>query len=149
MAGEFIAHSPRWNPHYRRKQNATFLEDVIEQFWLLVNNEPGCATRPLSREILVIDHAFSSAQLGLLTFWEISEEHPSLSDHKLIVLRWEDVDDKLTNKSSGRVTGWDIQMLLNDQCSLKATHLKWIKSTENCYIINNFYTREDLDKEVR
>ena len=120
MAGEFIAHSPRWNPHYRRKQNATFLEDVIEQFRLLVNNEPGRATRFLSREISVIDLAFFSTQLGVLMLWEIPEEHPSLSDHKLIVLRWEDVDDKLTNESSERVTSRDIQTLLNDQDSLKA-----------------------------
>ena len=73
MAGDINAHSPVWNPHCRRRQNAATLEDLIEQFWLLVNNKPGRATQPLSREVSVIDLALSSAQIGPLTLWEIPE----------------------------------------------------------------------------
>ena len=49
MAGDVNAHSLVWNSHCHRRQNATSLEDIIEQFGLLVNNEPGCTTiRPYS-----------------------------------------------------------------------------------------------------
>ena len=44
MAGDVNSHSPIWNPHCRKRQNATILEDLIEQFGLLINNEPGRTT---------------------------------------------------------------------------------------------------------
>ena len=66
MAGDINAHSPVWNSHCHRRQNATILENLIEEFGLLINNKPGRATRPSSREISIIDFALSSPQLGPL-----------------------------------------------------------------------------------
>ena len=57
MARDINAHSPIWNSHCHRRQNATILEDIIEQFGLLINNKPGHATRPLSREVTIINFA--------------------------------------------------------------------------------------------
>lgn len=141
MAGDVNAHSPVWNPHCRRRQTSAILEDLIEQFGLLINNEPGRATQPLSREVSVIDLVLSSAQLGPLTLWEIPEKHPSFSDHELIVLRWKDVEYNSINKSYGRVTGWDIEGIINNSDSLQAAQLEWVKSTQNCHIIDNSCTQ--------
>ena len=148
MAGDVNAHSSIWNPHCRRRQNATILEDLIEQFGLLVNNEPGRITQPLSREVSIIDLALSSAQLGPLTLWKIPEEHPSCSDYELIVLRWEDVEYNLTNKSCGKITGWDIQGLIGDKNKLQAAQSEWTNLSQNRHIIDNFCTQQDLDGEV-
>ena len=148
MAGDVNAHSPVWNPHCRRRQNSAILEDLIERFGLLINNKPGRATRPLSREVSVIDLALSSAQLGPLTLWEIPEEHPSFSDHELIVLRWEDVEYNSTNESCGRVIGWDIQGLINNPDSLQVAQREWARSTQNRHIIDNSCTQQDLDEKV-
>lgn len=103
MAGDINAHSPVWNPHCRKRQNAGILEDFIEQLGLFVNNKSGRATRFLSTKVSVIDLARSSAQLKLLALWEIPEEYTSCSDYKLIVLWWEDVEYNLINKNCGKI----------------------------------------------
>ena len=56
-----------WNSHCQRRQNTIILEELIEQFGLLINNKPGRATRPFRREISIIELALSSPQHGLLT----------------------------------------------------------------------------------
>ena len=60
---------------------------MIDEYGLLVNNESGCFTWPISQGTLVIDLALSMAELGPLTLWEIPEEYSALLDHKLILLR--------------------------------------------------------------
>ena len=86
IAGDINAHSPVWNSYYHQKQNASILEEMIDEYNLLVNNKPGRSTWPISQGTLVIDLALSTAELGPLTFWEILEEYLALSDHKLILL---------------------------------------------------------------
>ena len=112
-----------WNSHCQKRQNATILEERIEQFGLLINNKPGCATCPFNREVSIIDFALSSSQLGSLTLSEILGEYPLLSNHELIVLRWEDVGYNSVNPKDGQVTGWDIQGLINNEKNLEATKL--------------------------
>ncbi len=51
MAGDVNVHSPVWNSHCHRRQNTTILEDIIEQFGLLINNKSERAARFLSREV--------------------------------------------------------------------------------------------------
>lgn len=74
---------------------------IIDQYGLLINNEPGRSTRPTSQEISVIDLALSTAELGPLTLWEVPEEYPALSDHELILLRLEDIDMGLYQPNTG------------------------------------------------
>ena len=47
-----------------------------------------------------------------MTLWEIPEEYPSLSDHELILLRWEDISYNLPEKTEAAPIGWDIQGLV-------------------------------------
>lgn len=54
IAGDINAHSPIWNPHCHRRQNATILEEFIERFGLLINNKPGRATCPSSHTISIL-----------------------------------------------------------------------------------------------
>ena len=89
-------YSPIRNPHCYQRQNASVLEEIIDHYGFLVNNESGHSTRPIGQAISVIDLALSTAALGPLTLWEIPEEYPTLSDHELILLRWEDIDVSLS-----------------------------------------------------
>ncbi len=86
IVGDMNAHSPMWNPRYHQRQNAGPLEELIETYELLVNNNTDFPTRPASRGVFIIDLALTSSDLGLLRVWEIPEEYPSLSDHELILL---------------------------------------------------------------
>ena len=115
IAGDINAHSPIWNPHCHKTQNASILEELIDKFSLLINNKPGYPTCPTSQGISVINLALSIVKLGPLTLWEIPKEHPALSDHELILLRWEDADIGLSQLKRGKATGWDIQSLIDNK----------------------------------
>ncbi len=95
---------------------------MIDQYGLLINNKPGRSTRPTSQGILVIDLALSTSELGPLTLWEIPEEYPALSDHELILLRWEDINHDLSQSNTARATRWDIQGLVSDKDQLSKAH---------------------------
>ncbi len=105
IARDINNHSQVWNLHCHRRQNAAILEEHIDKFSLLINNEPECAICPSSQTISVIDLALSTVDLDPLTLWEIPEECPVLSDHELIVLCWEDIDQNVTKFSTSRITG--------------------------------------------
>ena len=87
MLGDVNTYSPVWNLHCQRRQNAKFLEDLIEKFDLLINNKSGRTTRPASAGVSINDLALSTIELGFLTLWKIPKEYLSLSDHELILLQ--------------------------------------------------------------
>ena len=148
IAGDINAHSPVWNPHCHRKQNASVLEELIDHFGLFVNNEPGRSTRPISQGISVIDLALSTAELGPLTLWEIPEEYPALSDHELILLRWEDIDMGLSQPNTGKATGWDIRGLIENKDQLSKARKEWVTQSQERPILDNACDRFTLDQEV-
>ena len=148
IAGDINAHSFVWNPHCHRKQNASVLEELIDQFGLLINNEPGRSTRPISQGISVIDLALSTSELGPLTLWEIPEDYPALSNHELILLRWEDVDVSLSQPNISRATGWDIQGLIGDKDQFSKAREEWVTQSYKRPVLNLECNRFTLDQEV-
>lgn len=109
-----------WNPHCRQRQNAGPLEELIEKYELLVNNDTDYATCPLSSGISIIDLALTNPEFGLLRVWEIPEEYPSLSDHEMILLDWKDLPaDRPAGQAA--MTGWNNQRFLEDKHLLQAT----------------------------
>lgn len=149
MARDINAHSPIWNSHCNRRQNATILEELIEQFEPLINSKPGRATRPSSREVLVIDLALSTVELVPLILWEIPEKYPSLSDHELIVLRWEDMDYVSMKQNCGGIISWDIQGFINGKTNLQAAQSEWMKQIKSRSILDSYCTRQKLNKKVQ
>lgn len=115
ITGVINAHSPLWNPHCQRRQNAAILEDFINQFALIINKKPGRSTRLTSQGVSVIDLALSTMELGLLTLWEIPKDYPALSDHELILLHWEDINYNLFQPNISKAIGCDIQGLIEDK----------------------------------
>ena len=105
LLGDMNTHSPLWNPHCQKRINAKPLEELIEKFHLLINNESGQSTRLTSRGVSIIDLALSMVELGLLSLWEIPEDFPSLSDHELIVFWWEDMGYNLLSLRGEKPTG--------------------------------------------
>ena len=105
IAGDMNAHSPMWNPRCHQRQYAGPLEELIERYELLVNNDIDVPTRLASRGVSIIDLALISLDLGLLRVWEIPEEYPSLSDHELILLEWENIDLGCHENQQSTMTG--------------------------------------------
>lgn len=66
IVGDMNAHSPIWNPRCYQKQNAGPLEELIETYKHLVNNDTDFPTRLASRGVSIIDLALITPDLGLL-----------------------------------------------------------------------------------
>lgn len=62
------------------------LEDLIDRYELIVNNNTDYLTRLQSQKFLIIDLALTTANFGPLKVWRIPEKSPSVSDHELILL---------------------------------------------------------------
>jgi hypothetical protein len=88
LAGDFNAHSTRWDPRCQVQRNATFWEDVIDENGLVIGND-GRATHHRTRE----GHEGESViYLTLanrpITMWSILvNDHATGSDHE--VIEWE------------------------------------------------------------
>lgn len=83
-----------------------------------------------------------------MTLWEIPEEHPALSDHELILLRWEDADIGLSQPKMGRATGWDIQGLIDDKDQFQKAHQEWNMQSQRRPILQRSCSCAELDQEV-
>lgn len=148
LLGDLNPHSPLWNPHCQRRVNAKPLEDVIEKFHLLINNESGRSTGPTRRGVSIIDLALSAVELGPLSLWEIPEDFPSLSDQELIVLRWEDMGYDLSSAENGTPTGWDISSFMNAPDKLEDAQKDWISRSLAQRILDQTSSLSDLDEEI-
>ena len=148
IVGNINAHSTMWNPHCRQPKNAGPLEELIEGFELIVNNDTDLPTRLLSQGISIIDLVLTSPELGVFRVWEIPEEYLSLSDHELILMEWEDIEAQGPDKQQTAMTGWSIKNLLEDKELLQAAKNEWIIAIENHLHLDLLCSKEDLDKEI-
>ncbi|RJE16648.1 reverse transcriptase, partial [Aspergillus sclerotialis] len=93
---------PIWNAQARTRVNAEALEQLIDRYSLHINNTPGEATRhKLTPGLSIIDLALSSQALGPLEAWEIDTDKPTTSDHELIILGWEALEEPPLEGASG------------------------------------------------
>ena len=67
IVGDMNAHSPIWNLNCHIEKNARPLKELIDNYELIVNNDPDYATCPSSQgTVSIIDLALSSPKLGPL-----------------------------------------------------------------------------------
>ena len=146
--GDVNAHSSIWNPHCRKNINAGPLEELIKSYELIVNNNTDFPTRPSSPGMSIIDLALTSSDLGLLRVWEIPEEYPSLSDHELILMEWEDIDVLGQRNNQVAMSGWSVKNLLEDNELLEAMQSDWKRYNRDHQLLDLHCTKQELDKEV-
>ena len=147
--GDFNAHSPVWNAQCRGRVNAEFLEQLIDQHSLYINNTPGEATRyKQTPGVSIIDLALSSQALGPLETWEIDWDRPTTSDYELIILGWGTLEEPLPGGTSGEVTGWQIEALQASEEALKLATIAWNSEAEGRLPLGDQNTEEDLIREA-
>lgn len=150
LFGDFNAHSPIWNPLISTKIEAGPLEQIIENFDLILNNEPGVITRPNARKNKsIIDLTFTTTPIGLLDSWLIEEEYSTPSDHELIVFEWLDLTlNQLKTCEKSEITGWNIDKLQKDENQLELAYSHWKDISKNRPLIDNLSNKEDLENEA-
>ena len=65
IIGNINMHSNMWNSHCQQLKNAGPLEELIEKFELIVNNDTNFPTHLSSQGISIINLALTSPKLGV------------------------------------------------------------------------------------
>ena len=73
LLGDFNAKSTSWDPH-GKSVNARDLEELVERFNLILNNDTSVYTREEGKNRSILDLTFSSLELGPLDSWAIADE---------------------------------------------------------------------------
>ena len=149
LLDDFNAHSPIWNPLISTRIETRSLEEIIEKFDLILNNEPGIITRTNARKNQsIIDLTFTSTAIELLNSWIIEEKYFTSSDHELIVFEWLYLELNQLKSRSQEITGWNIQKLEKDEKQLNQAYSYWQEISKNQPLIDEFSMEEDLEDEA-
>jgi ribonuclease HI len=142
--GDFNARSQLWDPN-GKGENAKDLEEIIEKFGLILNNDTRVFTREQGKSKSVIDLAFTTPQLGLLETWITLEESQIPSDHKAILLEFQEIQDpQKYQKTQGEVTGWRLDSIPEEIEERMAR--EWYSRAENRP--QYLSTTQDLEDEA-
>lgn len=79
--------------------------------------------------------------LSLLCVWEILEEYPSFSDHKLILIEWEGSDIPGQRNKQAKISGWSIKNLFEDNKLFKTMQSDWKRCYEDHQLLDLYYTK--------
>ena len=117
--GALNAHSPIWNPRCIDQRNHKPLEQIIEEFDLIINNDdsPTYAVERMS-ETLIIDLTLSTIPVGLLANWTVGRDNQAtMSDHAVIT--WElEYPENVENDQKGRnrlTASWYITGMMEEE----------------------------------
>lgn len=107
LAGDFNAHSRRWDPGCTEQQDAIFCKDIIDEKGLEIGNNDW-ATHHWKREDLerksIIDLTLTNQQIRKWTI--LAKNQATGSDHK--VREWEVDVDKQEEADHEWVVGWNL-----------------------------------------
>lgn len=70
-----------------KKREAAELENLIDMYYLIFNNQPGKVNKPTSGQLIsIIELIFSTHESGKFDFCIIEQELATLSNHELKVI---------------------------------------------------------------
>ena len=149
ILGDFNAHSPYWNPGCEHRQRAGQLENIIDRYGLIVNNDTSIATRPKQTQgRSIIDLTLTTPDLEYLPAWTIDPEYATPSDHELITFDLENIDKTMGSLGvSMEITEWAIKEMTTER--KRAAQSAWKEKSEIRPLIDENSSREDLDDEAQ
>jgi len=113
LAGDFNAHSKRWDLRCLEQRDATFWEGVIDENGLEIGND-GRPTHHWTREAQEgkSDIDLTLANRSIVSWTILSDDHATGSDHVAIEL---DVGlDKQEEADHGMVVGWNLASMTEE-----------------------------------
>ncbi|KAL2004467.1 hypothetical protein VTN00DRAFT_3496 [Thermoascus crustaceus] len=148
IVGDFNAHSPLWNPQAGARTNAGPLEALIDAYNLHINNALDIPTRPKSTPgVSIIDLSLTTSELGPLEAWFVDQDHPTGSDHEVIVMEWSPLR-KDPREPSKEITCWQIQALQADTEALNQAMQDWQTQATGRQSLTDNCTEEDVLEEA-
>jgi len=124
LAGDFNAHSKRWDPRCQVQRDAAFWEDMIDKNGLEIGND-GRPTHHWIREDQegesVIDLTFANRPIVKWTI--LADDYASGSDHE--VIEWEVGVDRQEEADYERVVGWNLAAMMEKD--VEAAEKLWME----------------------
>jgi hypothetical protein len=121
IAGDFNAHSPRWNPHGPLRRNHHFLEELMDDYGLIVKNDgtatrhPDCEVEEDEPPISIIDLTLASPRIGhRVVDWRVLDDdrYATDSDHEIIEWFFDGGAQAMDREHLMR--GWSLTALLGN-----------------------------------
>jgi len=146
LAGDFNAHSIRWDPRCQVQRDAAFWEDVIDENGLEIGND-GEATHHWTREghegESVIDLTLANRPI---TKWSIlaDDDHATGSDHE--VIEWEVEVDRQEEAGHERVVGWNLAAMTEEDA--KAAEKLWMELAKERAHLDAECTADEVEQEA-
>ena len=105
-------------------------------------------TRPKGTPgISIIDLALATISMGPLEMCTIDQDHPTGSDHELIVMEWTPLEQEVS-ATSHNVTGWQIQTLQANTQVLEEAKWDWQTRAQSRPPLGDTCSAEDLAGEA-
>jgi hypothetical protein len=145
LAGNFNAHSKRWDPRCQVHWNAAFWEGAIEKNGLEIGNE-GRPTHFWTRENhegeLVIDLTLANRPIAKWTI--LADDHTTGSDHE--VIEWKVGVDRQEEADCERVVGWNLVAMM--QKDAEAAEKLWMELTKERAQLDAECTEDEVEQET-
>jgi len=145
LAGNFNAHSSRWDPRCRAQRNASFWEGVIDENGLKIGND-GRSTHYWTREDhegeLVID--LTLANRPIMRWTILADDHATGSDHE--VVEWEVEADGQEEADHERVVGWNLAGMTEED--LEAAEELWRELAKERAHLGAECTADEVEHEA-
>jgi hypothetical protein len=145
LAGDFNAHSQRWDLRCTERRDAAYWEDIIDEHGLVIGNDDRPThhwTRNESEGESIIDLTLANRPVGK---WMILDgSHVTGSDHKII--EWEVDMEKQEEAEGTQVVGWNqAAMLQEDEKQAKNV---WIATAKGRVYFGEESTGDIVESEA-
>jgi hypothetical protein len=145
LAGDFNAHSKRWDPRCQVQRDAAFWEDVIDENGLEIGND-GRPTHHWTREDQegesVIDLALANRPIVKWTI--LVDDHATGSDHE--VIEWEVGVASQEEVDYERVVGWKLAAMTEKD--VEAAEKLWMELARERAQLDAECTEDEVEQEA-
>jgi hypothetical protein len=158
IAGDLNAHSPKWNaPGDRRRRDHHFLEELIEDYGLILANDGSITRRPDGEDQNalpgVIDLTLAIPRIAhRVTGWKTLREDrcATLSDHEMIGWKYDSGEQEVDKENL--VRGWSLVPLIGnmeeDKRRREAVAEDWRRMMAEKKALTDDDDRQELEKET-
>jgi len=145
LAGDFNAHSKRWDPRCTEPRDDVFWEDIIEENGLEIGNDDRAThywkTGDLEAKS-VIGLTLVNQPIGKWTI--LAENHATGSDHE--VIEWEVDVDTQEEADHERVVGWNLAAMTEED--KEAAKKLWMASAKESAHLDAACTEDNVEQEA-
>jgi len=150
LGGDWNAHSDRWDPQCPPKRDATFLENLMDEYDLIdVTDGEETHMNARNTETSGLHNIFFITKASMADRLETSTDLATTSDHAIVCAQSRR-DEWEATKVSRKVAGWDIDRTKSkeEEENYKKVQTDWKDKSSKRPVLNEISSGEDLQMEA-